>query len=241
MTEYEARRGHKEQKNKAQQARNKGLYDVAQSHEDAATSYIYAAQAYKNNAPDAAKNLLANAKHRADKAENVNKGQKSLDVKLLMPFEKAWFPEAREAAAEARRSRGEQKNAPIPDRSRSAEEMQMKPNFPLATKPAGGEKKASDVKRVADAIVSYSDSVGRDKAGNVVVRRGYFYTHGQTAEGFADKISSQLKQAGVEHEVVRFWNQWKPFRGGDTVAQGSHFGVSIKLKKPEEAQTKASH
>lgn len=77
-----------------------------------------------------------------------------------------------------------------------------------------------------------ADTLSRNKAGNYVARKSFFYTHGQTAEGFADKIKAVYPNA----EIVDKGSQWKAFKGGASVAQGSHFWVEFKMgPKPAAA------
>ena len=70
-----------------------------------------------------------------------------------------------------------------------------------------------------------ADTLSKNKAGNYVARKSFFYTHGQTAEGFADKIKAVYPNA----EIVDKGSQWKAFKGGASVAQGSHFWVEFKM------------
>jgi hypothetical protein len=88
-------------------------------------------------------------------------------------------------------------------------------------------KKVSNVALVRNAVSA--DMVSRNKLGNVVVRRGYFYTNGATAESFRDRVSNALFQAGVSFDVVDYGNHWAPFRGGAGVTANSHFYVELKV------------
>jgi len=65
----------------------------------------------------------------------------------------------------------------------------------------------------------------------LTIRRGFFYTHGGTAEKFAASKVPALIAAVPEAEfkVIDSGEQWKPFRGGDSVAKGSHWWVKIKI------------
>lgn len=80
--------------------------------------------------------------------------------------------------------------------------------------------------KVKEAVIA--DSYGKNKAGNVVVRHGYFYHSGRTAEKEAASVSAQLKKAGIPHTIVAQGDHWAPFRGDATVAQSSHMWVEIK-------------
>jgi len=88
-------------------------------------------------------------------------------------------------------------------------------------------KKVSAVKLVRDAVSA--DSVGKNKVGNIVVRRGYFYRHGDDGHSFAHRIASQLIGAGVSFDIIDCGDHWAPFRGGKGVAANSHFYVELKV------------
>lgn len=80
---------------------------------------------------------------------------------------------------------------------------------------------------VQDKLCGVVDTVS--KRGDVfTVRRGFFYTHGMSA----DKLAAAVKATFPGAEVVDSGEQWKPFNGGHTVAQGSHFWVKFKVATP---------
>jgi hypothetical protein len=85
------------------------------------------------------------------------------------------------------------------------------------------------VKQVKQAIGSYADTVGKNKAGNIVLRKGYYYRNGASAESFENNIVAALSSAGVLCKVVDRGDVWKPFRGGASVAQQSHFYVELAV------------
>lgn len=64
---------------------------------------------------------------------------------------------------------------------------------------------------------------GKNKAGNYVVRKGYFYTNGYDEQKFADNFSKLFP----EFEIVNKGNAWKAFRGGASVANQSHWWVEF--------------
>ena len=73
-----------------------------------------------------------------------------------------------------------------------------------------------------------ADVVGKNKAGNFVVRRGFFYTNGKTAEDYRAQVEQQLgKVDGMR--VVGCGEVWKAFRGGASTAQQSHWWVEIAV------------
>lgn len=85
-------------------------------------------------------------------------------------------------------------------------------------------------KQIRDALSTIVDTVGKNKAGNFVVRRGFFYTGGVTADKVKQGVTGALQKAGMTVEVVDHGEVWKSFRGGATVAQGSHWYVEFKVK-----------
>lgn len=59
--------------------------------------------------------------------------------------------------------------------------------------------------------------------GVFTVRKSFFYRHGYTSTKLVEAVKAQFPNAViVEHREI-----WKDFRGGDTVAQGSHWYVKF--------------
>lgn len=85
------------------------------------------------------------------------------------------------------------------------------------------------LQKIKQALAGRADSVGKNKAGNVVVRRGYFYRNGMDADTFATQILNALGNAQVVAHIVNKGDVWKPFRGGASVAQQSHFFVELAV------------
>ncbi len=75
----------------------------------------------------------------------------------------------------------------------------------------------------------FCDTLGKNKAGNYVLRRGFFYRHGCSA----GKIANELKEKFPEVEIVDKGEHWTEFRGGQSVRQGSHWWVEFKIKEAE--------
>lgn len=71
------------------------------------------------------------------------------------------------------------------------------------------------------------DSVGQKKNGNIVVREGYFYTHGRTSEKLAESIKKILNHKEISFACVYHGNHWATFRGGASLASSSHFWVEV--------------
>ena len=79
------------------------------------------------------------------------------------------------------------------------------------------------VKQVRSVLEGYADTIGQNKDGHIVLRRGFFYTNGMSGEKFADSAVRRLAAAGIQTRIVDTAVIWKAFRGGASVAQGSHF------------------
>lgn len=85
--------------------------------------------------------------------------------------------------------------------------------------------KISEVRdRLANAGI-YPDGLSKSK-GVFTFRRGYFYTHGQTADGWRDTIQKALPDA----KIVDHGNHWAPFRGGAPLSRQSHFYVKFIME-----------
>jgi len=85
---------------------------------------------------------------------------------------------------------------------------------------------SNQVKSLLSSKGIYCDTLSKSK-GNFILRKGFFYTHGNDSY----KIAQRIKEAfGNEIEIIETDDIWKPFRGGVTVAQGSHFKVVFNFK-----------
>lgn len=86
------------------------------------------------------------------------------------------------------------------------------------------------LKQLKETIGHAADQVSRKKDGSFIVRRGYFYRSGD-AKDYMLRIARLLNEAKIGYEVVDYYDHWAPFRGGDSVAKGSHFAVVFKSKE----------
>ena len=84
------------------------------------------------------------------------------------------------------------------------------------------------VKEVKEALGHSVDQVSRKKDGSIIVRRGYFYRQGVTAEDFMLSTSERLNQLGLTFDVVDYYDHWAAFNGGAPLARSSHFAVVFK-------------
>lgn len=83
------------------------------------------------------------------------------------------------------------------------------------------------VKQVRDVLDYSVDTVGKNKDGEIVVRKGFFYTHGRTAESFGANCLKQLRDAGINANLIEVNEVWKPFRGSASTANSSHFSATF--------------
>ena len=60
-------------------------------------------------------------------------------------------------------------------------------------------------------------------------RVGFFYTFGQTHQYHCDNLANRLSVAGINAVIIDSGEQWKVFRGGDTLKQGSHWWVKFRI------------
>lgn len=83
------------------------------------------------------------------------------------------------------------------------------------------------IKQVRAALANNADTVGKNKAGAIVVRRGFFYRNGMDSQKFAHLIDHKLREAGLSFKIVREGEHYAAFRGGASVAQQSHWYVEL--------------
>ena len=90
--------------------------------------------------------------------------------------------------------------------------------------------------KLADNLIG-ADDIKKNANGTHRVYRGFFYRHGSTSEGHADRISKGLKDLGVEHDVVDHGTQdYKPFKGGASVRTQNHHWVDVRIKPGQKVK-----
>lgn len=83
-------------------------------------------------------------------------------------------------------------------------------------------------KAIREALAGVADTVTfRD--GEWTARRSFFYTNGCHAEHFEARVRECVPHA----TILESGEVWKPFRGGASVAQGSHWFVRFTTPAPE--------
>jgi hypothetical protein len=75
--------------------------------------------------------------------------------------------------------------------------------------------------------LQYFDGVSKLKTGEIIVRKGFFYRHGYDSNKMADFVTEKLQVAGIKAVITNKGEIWKPFRGGSTLANSSHWFVTL--------------
>ena len=82
-----------------------------------------------------------------------------------------------------------------------------------------------EVRKALEAGVA--DAVSKRKDGTIVVRRGFYYRHGQDAEGFQLAVGKALMKAGIRYSIKDYGEKWVAFKGGASLASQSHWWVEL--------------
>lgn len=93
--------------------------------------------------------------------------------------------------------------------------------------------KVTLMKLVRDAVSA--DGISKNKAGNFMFRKGYFYRMGDGCDKFAARVTAALTAAGIAHTLVDTGDHWAAFRGGAPLAKSSHFYVEVKIDEVPNA------
>ena len=88
-------------------------------------------------------------------------------------------------------------------------------------------KKVSPQTQVANILAALADSVSKRRDGSIVIRRGFYYRHGQDAEGFSLAVGAALIKAGIQFNVKDYGEKYAAFRGGASLASQSHWWVEL--------------
>jgi hypothetical protein len=92
--------------------------------------------------------------------------------------------------------------------------------------------KTMSMKKTARQVLGdlLPDTMATNKRGNLILRWSFFYTMGCTAQRYVKAVTDELTRHGISHTIVDSGEVWKDFRGGASVAQGSHFFVEVKIE-----------
>jgi len=86
--------------------------------------------------------------------------------------------------------------------------------------------KASEIEKKLIEADIYPSTLSIRK-GVVTFRKGFFYTHGNSAVKYAEAIKRVFPQANI----LETQDIWTAFRGGASVAKSSHFLVKFEIPK----------
>ncbi len=79
-----------------------------------------------------------------------------------------------------------------------------------------------------------ADMISKDREGNYVFRKGYFYRPSKLdASDWAEMISQKMKELGIDNTVIESDDIWKPFKGGASLKAQSHYLVKIRVNNSE--------
>ena len=81
------------------------------------------------------------------------------------------------------------------------------------------------IREVLEPITA--DQVSKRKDGTIVIRRGFFYRHGQDAEGFRIAVCKALNRTGLKYSIKDYGEHWAAFKGGASLAKQSHWWVEL--------------
>jgi hypothetical protein len=62
---------------------------------------------------------------------------------------------------------------------------------------------------------------------NYIIRQGFYYQNGKTAKDLENRLVTELNTACIEHKIIDSGQIWKPFKGGSTIANSSHWYVKF--------------
>jgi hypothetical protein len=57
------------------------------------------------------------------------------------------------------------------------------------------------IRDAVTAVIGF-DSIGKNKEGNIVIRRGFVHRNGASAADYRERVSAELNEAGIKHTVI---------------------------------------
>jgi len=102
-------------------------------------------------------------------------------------------------------------------------------------------KAPSLASKIKNAV--WADQISKDKEGNYIFRKGYYYRNGMDEDKWAARIAGELAKAGLEAQLVDSYDHWAAFNGGASLKNSSHFAAVFKItdaaSEPVAAVTEA--
>ena len=75
------------------------------------------------------------------------------------------------------------------------------------------------------------DLISKNRSGNYMVRRGYFYRMGGDSYTFSQALLIQIANLGFKIKFVDHGDHWAPFKGGASVSKSSHFYAEFIIEE----------
>jgi hypothetical protein len=96
-------------------------------------------------------------------------------------------------------------------------------------------KNQSVDKLIKDNKINFrADMISKDREGNYVFRKGYFYRPSKMDPAdWAEMISQKMKELGIDNTVIESDDIWKPFKGGASLKAQSHYLAKIRVNNSE--------
>lgn len=86
-----------------------------------------------------------------------------------------------------------------------------------------------DMKKIKAELGHTADMVSRNRDGNFIARKGFFYPNGKDAENYKNEVLNKLNECGITAICVVYGAHWTSFRGSYKVNKQSHFYCEFKL------------
>lgn len=90
--------------------------------------------------------------------------------------------------------------------------------------------KVSIVKKALESQGVHPSQVSRNKAGHIIVRKGYYYHLGASGESWGNRVKTALQAQGVAYTVIDVYDHFTSFNAGAPVAKQSHFGIILDIQ-----------
>ena len=85
--------------------------------------------------------------------------------------------------------------------------------------------RTGELKKVLGEKGIGTDMISKNRAGNMILRRGFFYRFGYDENKFSDAISKALTDAKIEHTIIDKGEYYTSFRGGAKLQNQSHWSL----------------
>ena len=86
-----------------------------------------------------------------------------------------------------------------------------------------------NLNKLKQTVRAETISKAKGEENTFIFRKGFYYTFGNTSEKFANDIVDQIIVLGYSADIIDSNEIRKPFRGGATVKNSSHFYAKIKI------------